>query len=318
MPTISVIMPAYNAAGYIAQAIESILKQTFSDFEFIIIDDGSQDETLAVVERYSGIDRRILPIHWVHIGIARSLNMMLEGASGTFIARMDADDIAMPERLARQLEYLKDHPECAVVGTRVLCVDPDNVPICELFNVTEHDRIDCRHMEFRGSAIAHPSVLMRRGVIEDLGGYRVDTEPAEDIDLWLRIAERAHLANLPNVLMHYRLHEGNMGHRRSREQIDKMFAAVKEAHARRGMRLPEDIEARRTKETCQAVLGERYNWLPTARYVHIACRAGCYSNARRLAWNGLKKRPWSVDSWLSMLLSLAGRHASGLIEGWMT
>src|ERR1700726_1508117 len=119
-PTISVLMPVYNAERYVAEAVESILSQTFADFEFIIIDDGSKDRSLAILEEYAARDPRIRLVSRPNTGIVKALNQGLALASGELVARMDADDIAMPERLAKQRDYLADHPECVMVGSRVL------------------------------------------------------------------------------------------------------------------------------------------------------------------------------------------------------
>jgi glycosyltransferase involved in cell wall biosynthesis len=307
MPRISVIMPVYNAEKYISQAVESILTQTFQDFEFLITDDGSTDGTLTILDRYADIDGRIILKHQDNIGYVRTLNLLLESACGEYIARMDADDIAMPERFMHQLAYLNNHPKCAVIGTRALCVSSENIPVYELFKETEHALIDRAHMDFAGSAILHPSVLMRHSLIQEIGGYRLKYSPAEDIDLWLRAAEHAKLANVPDLLMRYRLHQRSESQQRGREQINKMFSAVKEAYSRRGIRLPEDVEKRRVQLSKQTIQMSNYT------LVQMAHRAKCYSNARKLALNSFKKEPWSLDSWRALMLGCAGRHASKFI-----
>src|SRR5512135_1833139 len=141
-PLISVCMPVYNAERYIARAVESILGQTFGDFEFLILDDGSTDGSLEILRRYANHDPRIRLTSRPNKGLPPSLNELVDQARGEFIARMDADDVALPERFARQVEYLRAHPDCVLVGSRVQLVDPEGDPLCDWCTMQEHEAID--------------------------------------------------------------------------------------------------------------------------------------------------------------------------------
>src|SRR3954452_3787995 len=131
-PKVSVAMPVYNSERYLAKAVESILAQTFTDFEFLIVDDGSTDASRAILENYAARDQRIKLVSRPNTGYLIALNEMLERSLGYYVARMDADDVALPQRFERQVKYLDDHPECVLLGSRVTIIDPDGDPLKEM------------------------------------------------------------------------------------------------------------------------------------------------------------------------------------------
>ena len=208
-PLISVCMPVYNAKRYIGEAIESILAQTFRDFEFLIIDDGSTDRSLAILERYAAQDTRIRLSSRPNAGYVVRLNEMLHQARGDLIARMDADDVALPERFARQVEFLHSHPEVDVVGGAQEQISSKGHYLSIHYDPQGHEEIEERGLT-GVCAINHPSVMMRRKAVLAVGGYQVELMPAEDLDLWLRMGERGRLANLPDVITRYRLHDSSV------------------------------------------------------------------------------------------------------------
>ena len=211
MPLVSVLMPVYNAERYVAEAVESILGQTFADFEFIIIDDGSKDRSLAILEGYAARDPRIRLISRPNTGIVQALNEGLALARGELVARMDADDIAMPERLARQVEYLAEHPECVMVGSRVLVIDPDGMPLTIMGDALTHEQIVDGFLAGRGQLVYHPAVMYRKRVVLDIGAYRDIFDEAEDLDLFLRLAEVGRIVNIEEPLLKYREHLAKAG-----------------------------------------------------------------------------------------------------------
>ena len=191
-PAISVVLPCYNAAATLPQAMESLLNQTREDFEVLAVDDGSTDETPRVLQRFAGADRRIKPLSLPHAGIAGALNTGLERARGRFIARMDADDASLPRRLEEQANFLEKHPGIGLVGCRViyggdreanrgyaLYVDWQN-------ELLESETI--RANRFVESPFAHPSIMFRSELVPRLGGYRQGPFP-EDYELLLRWME---------------------------------------------------------------------------------------------------------------------------------
>ena len=203
-PTISVIMPAYNAEKYINEAIDSILAQTFTDFEFIIIDDGSTDSTCAIVESYS--DSRIRFFKNEHnLGVAATLNRGLDLARGEYIARMDADDISLPTRFEKQAAYMDSHPDVVVCGTGVECFGARHET--RFFSETDAQlKIDLLF----GCCFAHPSVIIRSSVISS--GFHYDTafDKMEDYELWWRISNFGKLASIHEILLKYRIHTGQV------------------------------------------------------------------------------------------------------------
>lgn len=212
MPAISVAMSVHNDERFVAEAIESILAQSFSDFEFLIVDDGSTDRSGAIIDAFAAKDPRIRAIRQDNRGLIASLNRMLGEARAPLIARMDGDDIALPERFARQIAFLDAHPGHGVVGTNTHDLDEaGRVLVCDDFHPLDHDAIVAALKD--GSPICHPSVMMRRDVVRAAGGYRAAYRHCEDYDLWLRLAPRTRLANLPDRLIHYRRSTGQVSNR---------------------------------------------------------------------------------------------------------
>src|SRR4051812_13632630 len=161
-PTISVLMPVYNAEKFVSEAIESILRQTYTDFEFLIVDDGSTDDSVDIVNEYAQQDKRIVHIVRPHAGLNTTLNEGLKVAKGKYLARMDADDISLPQRFARQVKYLDAHPECVLVGSRVMLMDMYGSPFAESFHKLSHDKIDAELLRGSGWALVHPATMMVR------------------------------------------------------------------------------------------------------------------------------------------------------------
>ena len=224
-------MSVFDNAPYLALAIESILDQTFGDFEFLIVNDGSRDESGAIIDRFAARDSRIRAIHQPNRGLIASLNTIVAESRGTFIARMDGDDIAQPERFAMQLAYLDAHSEIGVLGTGCTSIDEQgNVSGHRFDNVLSPAEVleDLKN----GPPICHPSVLMRRDVVQAVGGYHRAYRHCEDYDLWLRLSERTQMANLPDRLLLYRHSLTQVSNRHALTQ--KFGAAVAwEAHVER-------------------------------------------------------------------------------------
>ena len=228
-------MPTYNPGRYVSEAIESILAQTFTDFEFLISDAGSTDGSLEVMRRYADSDQRIRLIIQPKAGIVRALNELIALARGDLIARMDADDIALPVRFERQVAYLNDHPECVLVGSRVLIIDPDGSELTVLGRALSHEQIVDDFLANRGQMIYHPVVMYRRQVVMDLGGYDDRMVESEDLDLFLRLAEVGRIINLPEPLLKYREHLKKSGRVRAKQLESYTWMIVNEARKRRGM-----------------------------------------------------------------------------------
>ncbi len=205
-PLVSVVMPVYNAESYLSEAIESILAQSYTDFEFIIVDDCSTDCSWEIAHNYAVKDRRIILMkNKCNSGIAITLNTGIKAAKGTYIARMDADDVAVPHRFQRQIEFLAKHPEVGVVGTAVYLIDEKGKVVGERY-YHEQDSDIRRHL-FRFSPFAHPTVMMVKEVVIKAGLYNPSLVPVEDYDLWFRIGRISKFANLREPLLYYRISE---------------------------------------------------------------------------------------------------------------
>jgi glycosyltransferase involved in cell wall biosynthesis len=290
-------MPVYNTERYLAEAVESILGQTFGDFEFLIIDDGSTDRSREILERYATRDHRIRLTSRPNTGYVVALNEMLGLAQGELLARMDSDDVSRPDRFRLQVEYLERHPECLAVGSRALAIDPDGDPLAYWFPAQDHEEIDAVNLAGRqGSALCHPSVMMRRSAVINLGGYLVPYTTSEDLDLWLRLAEVGRLANLEEPLVNYRCHPTNIGYSQGTRQREAAAAAVADARRRRGLP-PAELPA-------QAVpVAQSFNSL----FGWMALGSGNIATARKHARAQLARRPFSSDSWKLAYCALRGR-----------
>lgn len=202
-PSVTVLMPVYNGEQFLTQAIDSILKQTFSKFEFLIIDDGSIDSTAKILKSY--IDPRIYLIHnQQNLGLVSSLNLGLKLARGQYVARMDADDISLPHRLYEQVKFMESHPEIAVCGSWVKTIGHPSGQIWDY--PTDSGNILCQLL-FE-CPLAHPTVILRKQNIEKEHFYYNETyRHAEDYELWVRASKKLTLANLGKVLLLYRCHD---------------------------------------------------------------------------------------------------------------
>lgn len=213
-PKISVLMPVYNGERYLQEAVESILAQTFTDLELIIVDDGSTDHTSEILTRFQ--DPRVrLVRNENNQGIVKSRNIGLKAARGEYIACMDADDVSLPRRFAKQVEFLDSHPEVGVMGTGVLVMDSSGLRTLRRQIITEHQVMRWGLCFF--TPIMHSTVMMRRKVAEEAGGYRQEMVLAEDYDLWRRLSDVTRLANLPDELVFLRRHNTNVTRLRALE-----------------------------------------------------------------------------------------------------
>jgi glycosyltransferase involved in cell wall biosynthesis len=299
-PTVSVLLPVYNAERYLREAIGSILTQTFADFELIAVDDGSTDRSPAILSDLAARDPRIRIITRPNGGIASALNDGLAAATGEFIARMDADDISLPQRFERQVEYLRAHPDCVLLGSRVLLVDPFDTPLYESNHGPDHEEIERLFLGGEGWAVVHPAAMMRTAAMRSAGGYRTEYVPIEDLDLFLRLLEPGgRAANLPDVLLHYRQHANSANRTRFAEQEEKKRACVADAYQRRGRPFPADWAPPPRRQLMPAEELRQWAWAAVNRR-----RAGV---ARRHAIRVLGMQPFARSSWKLMYCALRGR-----------
>lgn len=206
MVALSVILPVRNGGTYLDAAIASIRAQRFSDFELLVIDDGSTDGSDVVAARHAAEDGRVRILANTGNGLVPALNYGAAKAEAALLARMDADDIAMPARFEQQMSFLRDNPSIGVIGTAWTRIDEAGRALGTTAPPTEPDTLAQRLLV--GNPIGHPTAIMRRTVFEKAGGYRPAYVRAEDYDLWLRIAPFSQLANLAEPLLRYRVPAG--------------------------------------------------------------------------------------------------------------
>ncbi|MGO9533429.1 MAG: glycosyltransferase [Syntrophobacteraceae bacterium] len=206
-PLVSVILPVFNAKDYLHEAVDSILKQTFKDFELILMDDGSTDGSSQIAEEFARLDSRVRLFGGTHQGLGYWLNFGLSVAKGELAARMDADDISLPQRLEKEVAFLEANPNILLVGAQAQAMV--GTSLTEFKSAFPTSPASIRRALWTGSCFCHPAVLMRKQPVLRCGGYRPWTVPAEDRELWLRLAEMGDLANLGQVLLYYRYHPGS-------------------------------------------------------------------------------------------------------------
>lgn len=222
-PVISVIMGVYNGEKFLGEAIESILTQTYGNFEFIICNDCSTDGSLEILRRYAKQDERIVILeNTANLGLAATLNRCLQTARGQWIARMDCDDRALPDRFCYQLEWLQGHPNVSAVGSAVEFID-DQGQVFARMDRSEDTFFQLKDV-VRYSVLVHPSVMMRKEDVLAVGGYSVNslTTRAEDYDLWCKLCEKGTVvANMANLLFQYREDESNIVKRKYKYRIQE-------------------------------------------------------------------------------------------------
>ncbi len=203
-PKVSVIMPVFNGEKYIVEAIDSILNQSFTDFEFLIIDDGSTDSSLKIIQSYQDIRIRLFR-NIVNLGLATSLNKGIVSAKGEYIVRMDCDDISHNKRIEKQLSFMDQNPEIGISGTWMVSMESN-----EIIKYPQTDE-ECRTFKFFNSPLAHPTVIIKREfLISNNLRYSHNYPVCEDMELWRRCMQQTKLGNLCEPLLSYRVHGSNL------------------------------------------------------------------------------------------------------------
>jgi glycosyltransferase involved in cell wall biosynthesis len=284
---ISVVMVVCNSDRFLADSIESILSQSFRNFEFIIVDFGSTDNSRSIISEYAARDSRV-KLHMIpNCGLAEARNNGCYLAQGQYIAVMDSDDVAVPDRLQREVEFLEKHTEVGVVGGATELIDSTG----KVFHVNHFPRDDreIRSAFLDGCPFCQPTVLMRRDAFVFAGGYRRVFAQAEDYDLWLRIAEHFQCANLEEVVLKYRIHPNQISLRKRMQQSLCVLAAQASATARRN-KTPDPLDSVReitTAELTRMGVSEAKQQSTTAGgylfWIRTMYMAGEYSAALRAA-----------------------------------
>ena len=233
-PLVSVTMPVWNAERYVGEAIESVLAQTLEDFELLVVDDGSTDRSLERLRGYASKDPRIRLTSRENRGLVATLNELVAASRGVFVARMDSDDVCLPERFALQVAFLERRPDVVCVGGAFELIDGQGRLLTRLRPPAADAEMQRLALAGHNSA-PHPSLMIRREALVAAGGYDPELFLAEDLDLVLRLGEVGRLANLEEVVLRYRVHPGSVSGRHAGLQRERARQACERAWRRRGI-----------------------------------------------------------------------------------
>lgn len=301
-PTISVLLPVFNAETYLHEAMDSVLNQTFEDFELIALDDGSSDKSLQILSGYAAQDDRVSIITRENKGLVPTLNELISASSGRYLARMDADDIILPERFEKQVAFMDSHPDHVVVGTRLLLIDSEGLPLTNMIDNFEHTEIEQSLIDGVGLTLCHPSTMLRREAVIEIGGYRLEMQFAEDCDLWLRMAEMGKLSNLPDVLIKYRQHSASIGYAKRKEQRHAHKSALQDAYERRAIQIP-DWLSKMDSDVSFSLPSKSDNH---RKWAWWALRSGHVKSARKHATLAVKGNPLNIGNWRALACAIRG------------
>jgi glycosyltransferase involved in cell wall biosynthesis len=295
-PQVSVLMPVFNTARYLAQALNSICTQTFGDFELIVVDDGSNDQSSQILGEISTQERRMRVFARENRGIISTRNELLSAARSEFVAWMDSDDVSLPTRLEHQVEAFRRDPALVCLGSAAQCIDPEG-------NFLNLERYPLRHDEIlqeqqKGGAMRFPTTMMRREAALRVGGFREPFKIGEDFDLLLRLSETGKMANLPDTLYLYRQHVASacatLGPQWPvyRDQILKL-AQERRMHGADRLQNGERLHI----ETPGMVGRRQTEWRVFLEWAGQALRNGNAWLAWKYARAALYRRPMSVAAW---------------------
>jgi len=289
-PRVSVVLPVWNGEKYFAEAIRSILDQTFESFELLIVDDGSTDRTPHIAEQYGAMDSRVRLVRTKHGGIANALNTGFRQARASYVARMDADDIALPSRLQKQVDYLDEHQQCVVVGSDAGAIDENENDLGVIDFPSTHAELVELLLNGR-SPFLHPAVVMRRDAVHAVGGYRPDLCPSEDYELWLRLIHSGEFASIPERLLCYRLHRNSVCMQNLHLQLTTTRTQLNAARAKIGWQ----ALRRQVRIKKQSALAVYHN-----RCSRTALKSGRRALAISHAFSGITSAPFWVQPYTAL------------------
>lgn len=200
---ISVLLPVYNAEKFLARTLDSLLSQTFKDFEILALNDGSSDNSMAILQEYAKRDDRVVVIDQKNLGLVKTLNKAASMAEGEYLARMDSDDLSLPRRFELQLEAFEKHPDAVLVAGGFDVMDEDDDIIYHDPVPTENE--DLKRAMFVRNPIAHGSVMIKRAAFEKVGGYSEECGPTEDYELWSRLADTGNFIATGSTIFRWRI-----------------------------------------------------------------------------------------------------------------
>ena len=289
-PLVSVLMPVYNVERYLKEAIESVLHQTMTQFEFIIIDDGSSDSSKKIIAEYEKKDCRIKFFSRQNRGIVATRNELLVLAKAKYFAIMDSDDISYPNRLKEQLDFLENNKSYAIVGCRDLLIDPEGCPIMVINNIFDHYKIDTANLRLDNFQTLNAYMAVTK-LVSDVGGYRSEVVYAEDRDLFLRLAEVGKVSVLPNILYKYRQHFLSVCAEKSHEIEISVAKVINDAIDRRKLDIPPIIQNNLSNKKKM----EKEDFYTA--WAWCALQNKNYNTAKKYAIKLLITSPFSITVW---------------------
>lgn len=297
--SISVVMAVKNCEQFVEQAISSILGQTFCDFEFLIVNDGSSDRTAEILDEFKQLDDRVIVFSRKSQGLTSSLNFLLDQSRGKFIARMDGDDVADPNRLEKQLQFFKNNPDIVACGTQIERINENGDRLSTPALPLVHESIENDLWSGNGMAICHPSLMVRAHAIRQIGGYCEDFVTSQDIDIYLRLAELGRIGNTSDVLLQYRQHAGSVNSCRINQQNHDIKSILHRALRRRGNRRPANFMLTRWRHSRAAVVDRLLR--------------GDHRSASRLAFGMIAVDILNMRNWLTILLCCLPRSCVAIL-----
>jgi GT2 family glycosyltransferase len=298
-PAVSVVLPVYNAARYLEPALASVLRQTFSDFELIAVDDGSTDDSKKILERFAAADSRVRVISRPNTGIVGALNDGIAVARAEFIARMDGDDVSLPGRLQAQVDALRAGPDCIALGTAVQIIDSRGAVVDRYNPPWEHDAILAELLRGNGGALIHPTAVFRAAALRKIGGYDPAFCKVEDLDLYLRLSREGRLANLPVLGLQYRQHVQSTNFIHREKQRPLMLRILEREHRERGL-------------VCRAAAESGHAGLPAgrlhARWAFTALTYGSRLTAIRHGFCAVARSGGDAECWRALKYVLTARR----------
>lgn len=322
MPVVvSVVMSVYNDQACVSQAIKSILSQTFSEFELIIIDDGSTDNSAIEVMKFS--DLRIRFFQQPNSGLAQALNFGITVANGKYIARQDSDDFSAPTRLEQQIKFLDTHPEIGLVGCNAVLIDEDGQILANTNYPTDNATLQAMLLdENSANPLNHGTVVFSRILALSVGGYRKEFSQSQDLDLWLRMAEKLEIANLPEPAYFWRLRRQSVNVQGWNNQRDLGRLARLCARQRQSGQPEPELSLLSTRRNTISKINMLLRKVETEseynfRIALLLFNQNSMGESRSYLKKVMHRSPFHLYTWLIWILSLIPKRPRNALYHWM-
>lgn len=304
-PKVSVVVAVHNAGAFLRAALDSVAGQTLRDFEVVVIDDGSTDESPAVLAEFAARDARFRVVTQVNTGLTKTLNIALKLCRGELVARMDADDVCLPDRFEKQVAFLDAHPDVVLLGGAYELIDERDRRL-HVIRPPADDATLQTHCLAGTTPICHPLAMFRRADALAVGGYDESFPVAQDLDFWLRLGERGKMAALPDVLLRYRMHPKSVSEKKQALQVECMRRGAENARARRG--LPTGGFANKDGWRADGSAGSVLR--QTLQYGWWAWNLGERRTAAAYGARAVRLAPLSADAWKLLVFGALRRKAA--------